>query len=444
MKIALLSWESLHSIAVGGVANHVTELGAALRRRGHEVHVFVRTGHKQSPYELINGVHYHRCPMDLHPDFVTEMNNMCNSLIWHMRRVEQAQGWSFDIVHGHDWMCAKAVVQAKNDWRRKTILTLHSTEYGRSGNVNHNGNCARVRAVEAEGAYVADRVITVSGVMANEVKQQYQVPDWKLRVVRNGIDCRRFDGSIDAGICRRAYGIGPMDPMALFVGRLTVQKGPDLLLEAVPGILRARGDAKIVFVGDGHMRQALERRAAQLGVRHAVRFLGNMDPNGDLINLFKSADCICVPSRNEPFGIVVLEAWAAKKPVVATYSGGPSEVVEHRYTGYMVYPNPDSIGWGVREIFRDFGHARWMGERGRVVAAYGYSWDLIAGQTEGIYRELVRKPEEVVVDESLLTQIEKSNGVPQTAGQEIDLVPIEDLEEQFTDEPEAQTSVETP
>ena len=389
MRIAILSWESLHSIAVGGVANHVTELAAGLERRGHEVHVFVRIGQGQPRYSLIHGVHYHRCPMDLNPDFVTEMNNMCNSLIWHLGETEHYNGWPFDVVHGHDWMCAKAIVQAKNNRGRRTILTVHSTEYGRCGNVNYPGNSSRVRWVEAEGIYVADRVITVSGVSADEVKQQYKVPDWKLRVVRNGVHCERFDGNIDPAVCRRTHGIGPLDPMVLFVGRLSVQKGPDLLMEAIPGILHYRPDAKFVFVGDGYMRWDLDRRAHQLKVSHAVRFLGNMDGNGELLNLYKSADCVCVPSRNEPFGIVVLEAWAAGKPVVATYSGGPSEVVRHGETGYMVYPNHDSICWGIKEIFRNFAHARWMGERGRVTAAYGYSWDLVAAQTEGIYYELV-------------------------------------------------------
>ena len=389
MRIALLSWESLHSIAVGGVANHVTELAAGLQRRGNEVHVFVRIGGGQPGYSAIDGVHYHRCPLDINPDFVTEMNNMCNSLIWRLGETEQVIGGPFDIVHGHDWMCAKAVVQAKNDRRRRTVMTLHSTEFGRCGNNHFNGNSDRVRMIEAEGAYVADRIITVSAALADEVKAQYQVPDWKLRTVRNGVHCRRYDGFIDPAVCRRTYGIGPLDPMVLFVGRLSIQKGPDLLLEAVPGILHQRGDAKVVFVGDGYMREGLERRARELGAAHAVRFLGNMDGEGDLLNLFKSADCICVPSRNEPFGIVILEAWAAGKPVVATRCGGPSEFVNHGYNGYLVYDNVASICWGVTEIFRNFAHARWMGERGRVSAAYGFSWDLVAGQTEGIYRELV-------------------------------------------------------
>jgi len=389
MRIAFLAWESLHSIAVGGVATHVTELAAALQRRGHEVHVFVRLAQGQPTYQVIDGVHYHRCPIDLHPDFITEMNNMCNSFMYFLAQAEAYQGAHFDVVHGHDWLCAKGIVQAKNNHGRRTVLTIHSTEYGRCGNHQHDGQSHRVRSVEGEGLYCADRVITVSGALADEVKQLYGVPDWKLRTVHNGINCRRFDGVIDPAVCRRTYGVGPLDPMVLFVGRLSTQKGPDLLLEATAGIIHNRGDAKVVFVGDGDMRDNLERRARQLGVAHAVRFLGAMGPNGDLINLYKSADVVCVPSRNEPFGIVVLEAWAAGKPVIATRNGGPREFVTHGQDGYLVYDSPPSVCWGVNETFSNFAHARWMGERGRVKAAFGFSWDTIAAQTEGIYREFV-------------------------------------------------------
>ena len=388
MRIAMLAWETLHSVAVGGVARHVSELAAALQRRGHEMHVFCRLGQGQSTYQVIEGVHYHRCPIDLNPDFVGEMNDMCNRFIYYMGESEAAQGARFDVVHGHDWLCAKGVVEAKNDRGDRTVLTIHSTEFGRCGNVHHDGLSGRIRNVEGEGLYVADRVIAVSGVLADEVKQEYHVPDGKLRVVYNGVNCARFDGRIDPGICRRTYGVGPMDPMVLFVGRLSTQKGPDLLLEAVPHVLHGRGDVRFVFVGDGDLRGDLERRAHELGVHEAVRFVGAMGADGDLINLYKSTDAVCVPSRNEPFGIVVLEAWAAGKPVVATLNGGTREIITHGTDGLIVYDNPQSITWGVNEIFGNFPRAKWMGERGRAKAAFSFSWDVIAAQTEGVYREI--------------------------------------------------------
>jgi glycosyltransferase involved in cell wall biosynthesis len=145
----------------------------------------------------------------------------------------------------------------------------------------------------------------------------------------------------------------------------------------------------VVFVGDGELKAQLQGRAHQIGVAHAVRFLGAMDANGDLVNLFKSADAVCVPSRNEPFGITVLEGWAAGKPVIATRNGGPRELISHGRDGYLVYDHPASLCWGVRETFANFDHARWMGQNGRVKAAYGFSWDTIAAHTEGVYREIL-------------------------------------------------------
>src|SRR5947199_2790521 len=103
MRIALLSWETLHSIAVGGVAVHVTELAAALERRGHEVHVFTRQARSQPTYDNIHGVHYHRCPFPLHANFVDEINNMCRAFVGAFFAAED-HGGRFDVVHAHDWL----------------------------------------------------------------------------------------------------------------------------------------------------------------------------------------------------------------------------------------------------------------------------------------------------------------------------------------------------
>ena len=113
MKIALLSWEAVHSIAVGGIAFHVTELACALERKGHEVHIFTRLGNPYQPwYERIDGVHYHMCPYNSHPDFVEEIHNMCRSIVDSFFQAEN-HGGAFDIVHGHDWLTVPALVWIK-------------------------------------------------------------------------------------------------------------------------------------------------------------------------------------------------------------------------------------------------------------------------------------------------------------------------------------------
>jgi glycosyltransferase involved in cell wall biosynthesis len=386
MRIAMFSWESLHSISVGGVAAHVTELAAALERKGHEIHVFTRMVHGRPQYERVDGVHYHRCPIQLNPNFVDEVNGMCQSFVHHFAGVEDFVG-TFDVVHAHDWLAANAMIWVKQGRGRRGVLTMHSTDYGRAGNVFHGGQSAREREQERAGTYWADRVIAVSHATKQELMWIYQIPEAKVSVVYNGVSMHRFEGHIDQGTVKRHYGIGPMDPTVLFCGRLVQQKGPDLLLEAIPSILHYYANAKFVFAGDGNLRHALVHRAKHLHIEHATRFLGHRDGE-ELVQLFKMCDALCVPSRNEPFGIVVLEAWSAGKPVVATMNGGPNEYVRHNVDGLKIFANPDSVAWGLGTLFADWNAARKMGEEGRKSVAESFTWEVIADRTLDVYHAL--------------------------------------------------------
>jgi glycosyltransferase involved in cell wall biosynthesis len=325
-----------------------------------------------------------------HPEFVDDVNNMCRSFVDRLFEVEDFVG-PFDVVHAHDWLAANAMIWIKQGRRHKTVFTIHSTEYARCGNAFTNGRSVRVREQERAGTYWADRIIAVSQATKDELTWMYEVPEPKISVIHNGVNPNRFDLQTDAGQDKSRYQIGPLDPTVLFCGRLVWQKGPDLLIEAIPQALRALSHAKFVFVGDGEMRGALEARARQLNVMHAVRFVGHRKGE-DLIRLFKLADIVCVPSRNEPFGIVVLEAWSAGKPVVVTHNGGPAEYVRHEVNGLKIYPRPDSIAWGLTTLFADFERARRMGLNGRMALVQRFGWDTIATQTEQVYSKVCPVP----------------------------------------------------
>lgn len=385
MRIAMFSWESMHSIALGGLAPHVSELSAALVRRGHEVHVFTRVGMNQSLYDSFDGVHYHRCPFDEHPDFVISMERMCDSFVWHLGETEHFLGAPFDIVHGHDWLVTRALAQTKNSRHRPVVMTVHSTEYGRCGNsLWKDAMSERIRALEWEGTFVANRVICVSKTLAREVQELYQVPTDKVHPIYNGVNVYKYDPPVDSAAVRRTVQVGVDDPMVFFAGRITWQKGPDILLDAVPGVLRDHPRTKFVFAGDGDMRPGLEQRATATGIAGATRFLGHRN-GGELVGLFKSADLICVPSRNEPFGIVILEAWSATKPVVATRIGGPSEFVENERTGLTVDAEAHPIREGVSRLIEDRVSAERMGRNGRLEVEARFSWDHAARETETVY-----------------------------------------------------------
>ena len=124
-----------------------------------------------------------------------------------------------------------------------------------------------------------------------------------------------------------------------------------------------------------------------MGIAHATRFLG-FQGNGALTHLYKACDAVCVPSRNEPFGITLLEAWSAGKPVVSTINGGPAEFVWHEVNGLKVYAHADSIAWGLGTLFTNFEWARWMGRNGRIAVETSFSWDSITDHVLELYRSV--------------------------------------------------------
>ncbi|HLX60443.1 MAG TPA: glycosyltransferase family 4 protein [Planctomycetota bacterium] len=383
MRIALFSWETLHSISVGGVGVHVSELAAALARRTHDVHVFTRRAANQAHYSQVEGVHYHRCDFELNPNFVDEIDSMCRAFVKACFEVEDASG-AFDIVHAHDWLAANSIVWIKQGRDRKSVMTMHSTEYGRNGNKFFGGQSQRVQDHEWQGTYSANRAIAVSNLLKDEIKWLYQVPDDKLSVIYNGVNSIVFDKHVEPELVKRQLSIEKMDPMVLFVGRMVVQKGPDILTAAIPSVLRYYPHAKFVFVGDGHMRHDVEQLARNVGAASAVRMLGHRGGT-ELVSLFKACDIVAVPSRNEPFGIVILEAWSSYKPVVCTKRGGPAEFVWHGVNGLHVDDNADSVAWGLGTLLANHEHIRWMGKNGRTAVEAAFSWDRIAEQTEEVY-----------------------------------------------------------
>jgi glycosyltransferase involved in cell wall biosynthesis len=270
---------------------------------------------------------------------------MSKAFVTRLHNVEHDHG-RFDVIHGHDWH----VVDALHDLRdegRGVVLTFHSTEYGRNGGrVGDWWEYREISGKEWYGGYIANRIITVSNAMKNELCRLYQFPPDKIDVIPNAIDQVRYNGKVDPGRIKERYDIHPLAPTVLFLGRIVLQKGPDLLVEAIPQILRHQWDTQFIFVGEGGMRQHLQNRTTELEIDKTTRFTGWLS-RPVLIEILNSIDIVCIPSRNEPFGIVLLEAWTAGKPVVATDVGGLGENIEHLVDGVKVYPTPDSIAWGI-------------------------------------------------------------------------------------------------
>jgi len=221
--------------------------------------------------------------------------------------------------------------------------------------------------------------------LKEEVQHIYKIPDYKLWEIPNGINIGKIKREINAGDVKRHYGIHPCLPVVLFTGRMAYQKGPDLLVEAAARVLKKK-NARFVFIGEGKMRSHCEYQAQKLGIGNSCNFLGYA-PDNTVVDWFNACDLVCVPSRNEPFGIVVLEAWDAKKPVVASDAVA---LVENFRTGVVAYKKPSSIAWGLNYILEGLGRNK-MGDKGHDLIRTKYNWKTIAEKTLEVYEKVVEK-----------------------------------------------------
>jgi len=370
-KIAFFCWESLYSDRVGGLANAATYLAQELAKR-NEVHYFTRGDSDFS----FNGVHYH----GVRPEggnIVEYCRNMSHAMV---NRFREYDGTPFDILHFHDWHVTEALHLLQD---RNTIFTYHSTEYGRNG--NEHGSWWEYHEICGKEWYaglIARQVTTVSNVLREEVMNLYQVPDWKIRVFPNGVIPEQFDVDLDQGALKAEMGIHPYAPTILFIGRMAYQKGPDLLLDALPMVKEEYWGLQVIMAGDGGMRPWLSQVAYDRGL--PVRFPGYIT-DAEYVRLLNAADLVVIPSRNEPFGIVLPEAWSAGRPVVACDVGGLHENIESYRDGIKVPVSADRIAEGICQALEDTNRLSKFGRTGRSKVYRQFRWEGIAQKLDRMY-----------------------------------------------------------
>ncbi len=386
MKIGMLTWEYPPRI-VGGIARHCHGLAKALAALGNEVHVFTLDFPGSPTYEETpDGVKIHRIVSELgHPNFLTWVL-LFNHFI-EKRIADVGQEVKFDVLHVHDWLTAPASIAFKHSVGKPMVLTIHSTEHGRSG--IHNPDSSTIDGLEWWAAYESSRVIATSDSMKSEVCDHFKLPWEKVKIIPNAIDSDKYSGSVDRGAVRARYGVRHGEKLVLSVGRLVPQKGIEYLVQAVPNVAWRHPETKFVIVGEGWYRDHLQYLTATTGQAWRINFTGFI-PDHELIALTKSADVLVMSSIYEPFGIVALEGMAAGVPVVASRVGGLAEIIEHDKTGILVYPrNPDSISWGINQILSNPEHARWLAKNAEERIQKTYSWEAIAKKTVKLYKEVI-------------------------------------------------------
>ncbi len=234
---------------------------------------------------------------------------------------EVSRQFSPSLVHAHDWMSIPAGVQASQQTKRPLVVHIHSTARDRSGG---GWPHAQVEAIERWGLNRADRVVAVSHYTKQQLVQDYGIPADKIDVVYNGVDPNpEFHTQALPNFLQDR-------PVIVFVGRLTIQKGPEYFLAVARQVLTEVKNAVFVFAGQGDMYHQLLVSSAYQGMSGSVLFAGFLhDREKDY--LYRRADVFVMPSVSEPFGISALEAALTETPVIVAKSAGVAEVLPHAY-----------------------------------------------------------------------------------------------------------------
>ncbi|MGE5262950.1 MAG: glycosyltransferase family 4 protein, partial [Acidobacteriota bacterium] len=298
----------------------------------------------------------------------------------------------FDVIHAHDWLVAFAAASLKRIHKTPLLATIHATERGRGRGYLGGETSHAINGTEWWLTYEAWRVITASLYMADEVKSYFQVPRDKIDVVPNGVDPAPFDALEGVDLSNfRARWARPDERIVFSVGRLVQEKGAHLIVEAAPRVLARNANTRFIIAGTGGMGEYLKRRVAELGIGDRVNVAGFVS-DADRNRLLKVSDAAVFPSIYEPFGIVALEAMAARCPVVVSSVGGLGEVVQHEKTGITVYPdNIDSLAWGILETLNHPAVAAARAEKAYRIVKTDYSWDHVAALTIEVYERIIRE-----------------------------------------------------
>ena len=237
----------------------------------------------------------------------------------------------------------------------------------------------------------ADMVICV-GHGEYDAARQHLSHD-RIAYLPNGVETGKFDRG-DGQRFRRAHGISPATFVVLSIGRIDAQKNQELLLRAFARFQARRRDSRLVLAGpvtQPDYERRLRRILAVEGLENLVHWLGPVSFEGsDLADVYQASDLMVVPSRHEPFGIVVLEAWCCRKPVIASSVGGMRHLVEEDRTGLFVDPTAEGaeevLAQRMEQLAGDPERARRLGLAGREEVEKVYDWRRIAGRLEALYQ----------------------------------------------------------
>ena len=280
----------------------------------------------------------------------------------------------FDVIHVHDWMTFPAGMAAKRISGKPLVVHVHSTEFDRSGSFVNPAICA----IENDGLGTADKIVTVSNLTRSVVIEKYNVNPEKVIAIYNAVEPLR------SGVTKTS-GEYTNDKVVSFLGRITMQKGPEYFVEAASLVLQKMKNVRFVMAGKGDLLNEMKEKASILGISSYFQFPGFV-AGSEIAELFQASDVFVMPSVSEPFGIVTLEAMQAGVPVVISKQSGVSEVVQNAIK--VDYWDIQAMADAIYTLLINQEYGIRIGEKGKKEAGK-LIWKNVASEVNRIYLKLL-------------------------------------------------------
>ena len=368
MKIAMLGWE-YPPFKVGGLGTHCYGLTRSLADKNVSVDFYMpktkhRTSSDRDNLTIVEVGETEIFPYD-RPEDKALAGKFFESIYFYNELLAQKVKGNYNLVHCHDWLTMKAGIAVKEKLGIPLVLTVHSTEYDRSGWLYPNDWFINI---EKEGMEKADIIIAVSHFTQRVIVEKYGIPTEKIRVVHNAV---------------YPIGEGEKKDIILFLGRLTIQKGPEFFLKAAKKVLEYE-DVHFVVAGMGDMLPRLIDQAIDLGISNRVIFTGRLSEE-EVRHIYQISSVYVMPSVSEPFGITALEAISAGTPTIVSKTAGVSEAFRNCLR--VEFWDTDEMANKIVSLLRYEPLRNELSSQGKQEIDL-FTWDRVAEKTLSVYNEV--------------------------------------------------------
>ena len=279
-----------------------------------------------------------------------------------------------DIIHSHDWLTYPAGIHAKNVTGKPLVIHVHATDFDRSrGNVNPT-----VFAIEKDGMENADHIITVSNLTRKTVIEKYGMPPEKVTTVHNAVI--PLDKEL-LELPRRTHG----EKVVTFLGRITMQKGPEYFVEAAAKVLKKNKNVRFVMAGSGDMMDDMIKLAAKRGIADKFHFPG-FQRGKEVYEMLRDSDVYIMPSVSEPFGISPLEAMEMGVPSIISKQSGCAEILDNVIK--TDYWDIDAMADAIHSIITNKSLYNTLRDRG-IEEIHGITWEKAGKKVIDIYEKVI-------------------------------------------------------